>query len=81
MNIVQNETRPYSYFIFKTDVSKREIERFVEQASELWEIKVDVLSPEKLRNKFFESLGIDMIDSSLNFPYSAQVVYLSLIHI
>ena len=35
MNIVQNETRPYSYFIFKTDVSKREIEGFVEKASEL----------------------------------------------
>ena len=75
MNIVQNETRPYSYFIFKPDVSEREIERFVGQASELWEIKVDVLSPEKLRNKFFKSLGIDIIDSSLNFPYSAQVVY------
>ena len=75
MDIVQDETRPYSYFIFKTDSSKKEIETFVAQAEEFSEIKVEVLTPEKLRNNFFESLGIDIINSSLKFPYSAQVLY------
>ena len=75
LHIVQNETSPYSYFIFKTDASKREIESFVGIANELWEIKVEILSPETLKNQFFESLGIDSVDSALVFPYSAQVVY------
>ena len=75
MDIVQDETQPYSYFIFKTDSSRIEIEGFVDKAKELSEIKVEVLTPEKLKNNFFEALGIDIINSSLKFPYSAQVVY------
>ena len=75
IDIVQSETRPYSYFIFKTGISKKEIKGFVDHVSVLRDMEVEVLPPEKLRDKFFESLGIDIIDSALKFPYSAQVLY------
>ena len=73
--VVQDETSPYSYFIFKADASRKDIESFVEIANELGEIEVELLSPETLKNKFFKSLGIDSSDSSLVFPYAAQVTY------
>lgn len=75
LHIVQKETSPYSYFIFKTDALKKDIESFVGIANELGEIKVEILSPETLKNQFFESLGIYSVDSSLVFPYAAQVTY------
>jgi len=75
LHIVQNETSPYSYFIFKTDALKKDIESFVGIANELGKIKVEILSPETLKNQFFESLGIDSVDSALVFPYAAQVTY------
>lgn len=75
LHIVQKETSPYSYFIFKTDALKKDIESFVGIANELGEIKVEILSPETLKNQFFESLGIYSVDSALVFPYAAQVTY------
>ena len=44
LHIVQKETSPYSYFIFKTDALKKDIESFVGIANELGEIKVEILS-------------------------------------
>ena len=75
LHIVQNEANPYSYFIFKTDALKKDIESFVGTANELGEIKVEILPPETLKNQFFESLGIDSVDSALVFPYAAQITY------
>lgn len=77
LHIVQSKTNPYSYFILKTDALGKDIESFVGVANGMEDTEVELLSPETLKNQFFESLGIDSVESSLVFPCAVQVIYSS----
>lgn len=70
-----SETRPYSYLILKEETTQYEIAEFIEHLKYLKNIESKIITPKETRERFYKSIGIESLDSSVKFPYSVELVY------
>ena len=70
-----SETRPYSYLILKEETTQYEIAEFIERLKSLKNIESKIITPKETRERFYQSIGIESLDSSVKFPYSVELVY------
>ena len=72
---IVSETRPYSYLILKEGTTQYEIAEFIEHLKYLKNIESKIITPKETKERFYQSIGLESLESAVEFPYSVEIVY------